>query len=69
MPEPFIVRSAKSDATLKFTERSHEGFIVAFQNAQSRGAIAVWCYGDEGAFTAMFLEMAENWRGWNETLE
>lgn len=59
------IQSANTGAKLEFSEVGNEYFTVAFSSASLSALHRVWVYtGDCERLVSLFVEMAENWRGW-----
>ncbi|NEQ48099.1 MAG: hypothetical protein F6K00_33025 [Leptolyngbya sp. SIOISBB] len=62
------IKSAKTGAKLEFSDVGNEYFTVAFLGASITALHRVWAYtGDCERLANLFLEMAENWKGWEGT--
>ena len=59
------IKSANTGTKLEFSDVSHEYFTVKFLSISMNASHRVWVYtGDYDRLTHLFLEMAENWKGW-----
>lgn len=59
------IKSANTGAKLEFSEVENEYFTVTFSSASLSASHRVWVYtGDCERLVSLFLEMAENWTGW-----
>ncbi|MBE9040264.1 hypothetical protein IQ235_05590 [Oscillatoriales cyanobacterium LEGE 11467] len=59
------IKSANTSSKLEFSDVEHEYFTVAFSSFSMNASQPVWVYtGDYDRLTHLFLEMAENWQGW-----
>lgn len=60
-----IIKSANTGAKLEFAEVGNEYFTVTFSSASLSASHRVWVYtGDCERLVGLFVEMAENWAGW-----
>ncbi|MBW4691725.1 MAG: hypothetical protein KME27_08130 [Lyngbya sp. HA4199-MV5] len=59
------IKSANTDAKLEFSEVGNEYFTVTFSSVSLSASHRVWGYtGDCERLVSLFVEMAENWTGW-----
>lgn len=59
------IKSANTGAKLEFSDVSNEYFTVTFLSHSMNASHRVWVYtGNYDRLTHVFLEMAENWKGW-----
>jgi hypothetical protein len=60
-----IIKSANTGAKLEFSEVRNEYFTVVFSSVSLSASHRVWVYtGDCEQLVCLFVEMAENWTGW-----
>ncbi|MGB3559085.1 MAG: DUF6228 family protein [Geitlerinemataceae cyanobacterium] len=63
-----IIKSASTEAKLAFSDVVNEYFTVAFSSASMNASHRVWVRtGDCERLVNLFLEIAENWKGWEGT--
>jgi hypothetical protein len=63
-----IIKSANTGAKLEFSEVENEYFTVTFSGVSLSASHRVWVYtGDCEQLVSLFVEMAENWTGWEGT--
>jgi hypothetical protein len=59
------IKSANIDAKLEFSEVGNEYFTVTFSSVSLSASHRVWVYTrDCERLVSLFIEMAENWTGW-----
>ena len=59
------IKSANTGAKLEFSEVGNEYCTVTFSSASLSASHRVWFYtGDCEQLVSLFMEMAENWTGW-----
>jgi hypothetical protein len=60
-----IIKSANTEAKLEFSEVGNEYCTVTFSSVSLSASHRVWFYtGDCERLVSLFMEMAENWTGW-----
>jgi hypothetical protein len=63
-----IIKSADSDATLRFSNIEGDWFSVCFKSQVASATRRVWGYTDCEFLVDMFVYMADSWKGWTEEL-
>lgn len=63
------IKSAHSATSLTLSEIQGDYFHVTVFSPEFEGKMRVWAYTDADGLAGLFETMAEQWKGWNGTLE
>ena len=69
MPKSFVIKSADSSTTLKFSLAEMDYFTVTFRGKWQYVETEIWGYTDSYGLAGLLQKLANQWRGWDDEMD